>query len=234
MPAVPGTASRITAATVEGPSSSITSRRWASARSASCSSFSEPNAERYVYAGWKCTTPSEAESEPTRRREPVRFAVRRVAPWYERYAESTLCRPVCRRAIRTACSLASAPAFVKNTWLMDSGSRSVISRAASDRASLTCCGATVASVSACSRIAATIFGCRWPTFVKTSCPLKSTMGRPSPSHTHDPSASRMVMGVRSRWALHEWNTCARSSSWARRPRSMASSLIRGSRRPTCC
>ena len=58
---------------------------------------------------------------------------------------STLCRPVCSRAIRIAFSLASAPPLVKNTWFRSPGASSAISRAASLRASLANAGGIVHS-----------------------------------------------------------------------------------------
>ncbi|CAM5707845.1 hypothetical protein SHIRM173S_08335 [Streptomyces hirsutus] len=63
-------------------------------------------------------------SEAQRRGSPVRFTACWVPPWYERYAESTLGRPVCSRAIRTACSTASAPPLVKKTLSRSPGVRS--------------------------------------------------------------------------------------------------------------
>ena len=83
-------------------------------------------------------------------------------------------RPVWIRAMRTAFSIASAPPLVKKTWVNRSpGARSTMSRAASERAALACCGATVASSAACSWIAATTLGWPKPMFVKTSWPEKS-------------------------------------------------------------
>ncbi len=84
-----------------------------------------------------------------------------------------LSRPVVSRAIRMAFSLASAPPLVKKTLLKPSGARAVISRAASARVRLAWAGATVASVCACSMIAATTLGCWWPMLVKTSWLEKS-------------------------------------------------------------
>jgi hypothetical protein len=82
------------------------------------------------------------------------------------------------RAMRTAFSMASAPPLVKKTCVNRSpfswpGARSTMSRAASDRAALACCGATVASSAACSWMAATTLGWPKPMFVNTSCPEKS-------------------------------------------------------------
>ncbi len=82
-----------------------------------------------------------------------------VAPWYERYADSTLGRPVCSRAMRTAFSTASAPALVKKILSRSPGVRSAISRAASERTSTAKPGATVHSLAACSWMAAVTFGC---------------------------------------------------------------------------
>ena len=52
-------------------------------------------------------------SEGQRRGSPVRWIDVVVEPWYERYAASTFGRPLCTRAIRTACSMASVPPVVK-------------------------------------------------------------------------------------------------------------------------
>jgi len=51
----------------------------------------------------------------------------------------------------------------------------------------------------------------WPMFVLTICEEKSMSLRPSPSHRWEPSALTTVMGVIFCWALHEWNTCSRST-----------------------
>ena len=59
---------------------------------------------------------------------------RRTAPWR---------RPVCSRAMRTACSTASAPPLVKKILSRSPGVRSAISRAASERASTAKAGANV-------------------------------------------------------------------------------------------
>jgi hypothetical protein len=83
--------------------------------------------------------------------------------------------------MRTACSLASAPPLVKKTLLSSPGVSSEMSRAASDRASLAFWGATVHSLAACSRMAATTLGCWWPMLVNTSCEEKSSNRFPSPS-----------------------------------------------------
>ncbi|SHT92748.1 Uncharacterised protein [Mycobacteroides abscessus subsp. abscessus] len=66
---------------------------------------------------------------------------------------------MCSRAIRTACSFASAPPLVKKILSRSPGVRSAMRRAASDRASLAYCGATVQSLAAWRWIAATTFGC---------------------------------------------------------------------------
>jgi hypothetical protein len=75
--------------------------------------------------------------------------------------------------MRTACSTASAPPLVKNTCSSPSGEISAISRAASERASLACCGAIVQSFAAWSWIALTTRGCWWPMLVNTSWDEKS-------------------------------------------------------------
>jgi len=61
--------------------------------------------------------------------------------------------------MRSAFSVASAPPLVKNTRFRSPGASSVISRAASLRASLANDGWIVHSRAACSAIAATSFGC---------------------------------------------------------------------------
>ena len=124
--------------------------------------------------------------------------------------------------MRIACSFASAPPFVKNTCSMPSGASSAMRRAASERASFTCCGAIVQMSAACSWIARTTAGCWWPMFVLTSCEERSSISLPSPSHTREPSAFTTVMGENGPCACHEWKTCFRSSSWAARPRSIIS------------
>ena len=72
-----------------------------------------------------------------------------------------------------AFSVASAPPLVKKTMSRSPGASSAISRAASLRASLAKIGATVHSLSACSWIAATSFGCWWPMLTLTSWLEKS-------------------------------------------------------------
>src|SRR5919202_2784464 len=113
--------------------------------------------------------------------------------------------------------MASAPPLVKNTCEnREPGARSTMSRAASERAAFACCGATVASVTACSWMARTIAGCPKPRFVKTSWPEKSRYVVPSPSQTHEPCPPATTSGVSAAWADQEWKTCARSSSYVRR------------------
>ena len=75
--------------------------------------------------------------------------------------------------MRMAFSVASAPPFVKNTMSRSPGASSAIRRAASLRASLAMNGAIVQSLSACSLIAATSFGCWWPMLTLTSWLAKS-------------------------------------------------------------
>ena len=87
--------------------------------------------------------------------------------------ESTLSRPVCRRAIRIAFSIASAPPLVKKTLLKPSGARSTMRWAASPRERVAVEGATVASRPACSMMAAVTAGCWWPMFTLTSWLEKS-------------------------------------------------------------
>ena len=90
-----------------------------------------------------------------------------------------------------------------------------ISRAASERAALACCGATVHRYAACSWIADTMRGCWWPRLVNTSCEVKSSSRWPSWSHTCEPSALVMTIGSKEPWADQEWKTCLRSSSLTR-------------------
>jgi hypothetical protein len=85
----------------------------------------------------------------------------------------TLCRPVCRRARRTAFSVASAPPLVKNTLSRSPGARSASMRASSLRAALAWPGAIMHSTSACALMAATTRGCWWPMFMFTICDEKS-------------------------------------------------------------
>ena len=75
--------------------------------------------------------------------------------------------------MRMAFSVASAPPLVKNTMSRSPGASSAISRAASLRASLAMNGAIVQSLSACSLMAATSFGCWWPMLTLTSWLAKS-------------------------------------------------------------
>ena len=79
--------------------------------------------------------------------------------------------------MRTAFSVASAPALVKNTWLKRPSpltlATSVISLAASLRAGLAWNGAMVHSTPACSWMAATSLGCWWPMLALTSWLAKS-------------------------------------------------------------
>src|SRR5829696_809378 len=124
-------------------------------------------------------------------------------------------RPVCSRAIRIACSMASAPPLVKNTLSRSPGVWLAISRAASDLAALACCGATVQRYAACSWMAETIRGCWWPMLVKTSWEVKSSSRWPSWSQTWEPSALVITIGFSDPWADQEWKTCLRSSSRTR-------------------
>nr|KEP24398.1 hypothetical protein DA06_15230 [Georgenia sp. SUBG003] len=75
--------------------------------------------------------------------------------------------------MRMAFSFASAPPLVKKTLLKPSGAWERIRSAASPRARLAYPGATVASSSACSLIAATTRGCPWPMLRFTSWDEKS-------------------------------------------------------------
>jgi len=56
-----------------------------------------------------------------RRGSPVRAIAPAVPPWYERYLDMILCRPVTTRAMRMAFSLASAPPLVKKNVSMSPG-----------------------------------------------------------------------------------------------------------------
>ena len=78
-----------------------------------------------------------------------------------------------QRASLIAFSFASAPPFVKNDLTRLPGVTSAISRASSERLSFAIGGPIVQSRSACSLIAATIFGCWWPMLTLTSCEAKS-------------------------------------------------------------
>ena len=84
-----------------------------------------------------------------------------------------LWRPVTQRASLIAFSFASAPPFVKNVRSRSPGMTSAISRASFERWSFAIGGPIVQSVSACSLIAATTFGCWWPIETLTSCEAKS-------------------------------------------------------------
>ena len=81
--------------------------------------------------------------------------------------------------MRMAFSLASAPPLVKKILSMPSGASSAMRAAASPRAAFACWGATVASLPACSAMAATMAGCWWPALVLTSWLEKSRKRAPS-------------------------------------------------------
>ena len=169
---MPGIVSSRIAATLVGPSAWITRSRWCSARSHSCSGVLAQNSERYRNGPKWCTWPR-AYSLGTRRQSPVATTAAPVLPWYERYAETTLSRPVCRRAIRIAFSLASAPPLVKKTLENPAGACDRMRSAACPRVRLAVAGAIVVSVAACSWIAATTRGCWWPMLTLTSWLEKS-------------------------------------------------------------
>jgi hypothetical protein len=80
---------------------------------------------------------------------------------------------VYKRARFIAFSFASAPPFVKNDIVRSPGVTSAKSRASSERYSFAIIGPIVQSRSACSLIAATTFGCWWPSETFTSCEAKS-------------------------------------------------------------
>ncbi len=84
-----------------------------------------------------------------------------------------LCRPVYQRARRMAFSFASAPPFVKNVIDRSPGVTSETRRASVERGSVAMGGPIVHSLSACSLIAATSFGCWCPIETFTSCDAKS-------------------------------------------------------------
>ena len=84
-----------------------------------------------------------------------------------------LCRPVESRASLIAFSFASAPEFVKNDMQRSPGVTSSSSRPRRERDSDAIGGPIVQSLSACSLIAAMIFGCWWPMLTLTSCEAKS-------------------------------------------------------------
>ena len=78
-----------------------------------------------------------------------------------------------QRASLIAFSFASAPPFVKNVIEMSPGVTSARRRASVDRGSVAIGGPIVQSLSACSLIAATSFGCWWPIETLTSWDAKS-------------------------------------------------------------
>ena len=78
-----------------------------------------------------------------------------------------------QRASLIAFSFASAPPFVKNDIARSPGVTSASSRASVERGSVAIGGPIVHSFSACSLIAATSFGCWWPSERLTSCEAKS-------------------------------------------------------------
>ena len=88
-------------------------------------------------------------------------------------------RPVVRRAIRIAFSIASAPPFVKKTFAKPSPARSTMRFAASPRARFAVDGATVASSAAWRWMASTTRGCECPMLVLTSWHEKSSHLVPS-------------------------------------------------------
>ena len=90
-----------------------------------------------------------------------------------------LLRPVARRASLTAFSFASAPPFVKNDTDRSPGVTSASRRPSRERDSFAIGGPIVQSWSACSLIAAMIFGCWWPMLTFTSCDAKSRYRLPS-------------------------------------------------------
>ena len=72
-----------------------------------------------------------------------------------------------------AFSFASAPEFVKNDMHRSPGVTSSSRRPSRERDSDAIGGPIVHSLSACSLIAAMIFGCWWPMLTLTSCDAKS-------------------------------------------------------------
>ncbi|MCP2318125.1 hypothetical protein APR12_003478 [Nocardia amikacinitolerans] len=126
--------------------------------------------------------------------------------------ESTLSRPVCRRASRMAFSLASAPPLVKNTLSIPSGASDVIRWAASPRRRFAVAGPMVARRAAWSAIAAVTTGCWWPMFTLTIWLAKSRYSRPAWSHTRQPRPPASTTGCSAACADQEWNTWLRSSS----------------------
>ncbi len=77
------------------------------------------------------------------------------------------------RASLIAFSFASAPEFVKNDMLRSPGAISASMRPSCERDSFAIGGPIVHNRSACSLIAATIFGCWCPMLTLTSCDAKS-------------------------------------------------------------
>ena len=93
IPFVPTTVSRITAATVCGPSySRISSRCGAPEQTGHGSGW--PAGQRYVYGSSIRTTPGIPGSTAQRRGSPVSVTAPFVAPWYDRYRATILLRPV--------------------------------------------------------------------------------------------------------------------------------------------
>ena len=90
-----------------------------------------------------------------------------------------LWRPVYQRASLIAFSFASAPPFVKNDMQRSPGVTSARSFPRRERDSVAIGGPIVASFSAWSLIACTIFGCEWPIETLTSCEAKSRYALPS-------------------------------------------------------
>ena len=171
-PFVPVIVSRITAATFCGPSYwRISSRCGAPVQTGHGSGC--PAGQRYVYGSSMRTIPGSPGSAGQRRGSPVAEIAPAVAPWYERYRVTILCRPVYQRASLIAFSFASAPPFVKNDIVRSPGVTSARSRASSERCSFAIIGPIVVSRSACSLIAAITFGCWCPSETLTSCDAKS-------------------------------------------------------------
>ncbi len=122
-----------------------------------------------------------------------------VAPWYERYRETTFVRPLATRAILSAASFASVPEVEKNRWSTPGG-RTV--RSASESSALGPVanpGAAYGSSRAWRAIASWTARLEWPRFVATSWLEKSRISRPSSVQNVDPSARVTTSGAQPPW-----------------------------------
>ena len=131
--------------------------------------------------------------------------------------------------MRTAFSLASAPPFVKNTFSKPSGATSAMRRASSPRTSFAIDGWIVARRPACSLDRRDEIRMLVPEVEVHQLRARSRGRRcPRSPRTSRPRPPRSGSGSMSACALHEWNTCARSSA---RTRASASGSGSGCRVP---